>query len=491
MSEAIFNARPLTTAYIGNVSFDEAFGTALVKSDLIFSAVEDLQGRLWAGTLGGGVRRVEAIAGTWQDTLHLTRAKVARVDTVRGRRVMTSSQGLSSNIIFALTVGPDGSIWAATDQGADRIRESDGRISITSFSAVDGLRGPVRDVAVDAQGTAWLATDHGLFRITSQASRVTGLILASGGHAIVNADVDVFSKIGITLRDTPFRAVTDAAGRFQLPRLPAGTYVLRITGRDAAGGSIVTVFREITISETDQELSPSVVTSIAPGVTFDPGIGGFLTFPNAPGSALDISPQSAVLPLGAAQEIALTQLPLSHLPFPLPAHQTAVAAANLKPSGAVFDPPVALTLANQGGLETGAFADLLYFDETDLTYKWAGYGQISADGATITTIRGGLSHFSTFVFVSPSTINNSPPIASDDAYRVQEDTHLIVTAANGVLINDIDADGDRLTSQLLREPTHGVLDMPFVELARMGHSLTFPIRIFTALIRLLTKRRTA
>ena len=59
VAAAIFAARPLTTVALGEVSFVEAFGRALVKEDLIFSAVEDAQGRLWVGTLGGGLRRIE------------------------------------------------------------------------------------------------------------------------------------------------------------------------------------------------------------------------------------------------------------------------------------------------------------------------------------------------------------------------------------------------------------------------------------------------
>ena len=103
VAQAIFTAQPVTTVALGGVSFVEAFGSPLVKEDLIFSLVEDGQGRLWAGTLGGGLRRVESRQGVPQDTRHLTRA-----------------DGLASNLIFALAVAPDGAIWAATDEGVSR-----------------------------------------------------------------------------------------------------------------------------------------------------------------------------------------------------------------------------------------------------------------------------------------------------------------------------------------------------------------------------------
>jgi hypothetical protein len=69
VAQALFDARPLSTAQIGDVSFIEEFGQPLIKQEVIFSVVEGVQERLWAGTLGGGLRRIEA----GQDTLLLTR----------------------------------------------------------------------------------------------------------------------------------------------------------------------------------------------------------------------------------------------------------------------------------------------------------------------------------------------------------------------------------------------------------------------------------
>jgi ligand-binding sensor domain-containing protein len=146
---AIFTAQPLSTVGIGDISFLAEFGSPLVKGDLIFSMVEsDSQEHLWVGTLGGGLRRLDIRSSPMRETLHLTR-----------------QEGLSSNIVFALAEGPDGSIWAATEEGVSRIRAVDNTVTITNFSALDGLALPVRDVAVDATGAVWLATDGGLFRI--------------------------------------------------------------------------------------------------------------------------------------------------------------------------------------------------------------------------------------------------------------------------------------------------------------------------------------
>ena len=157
VAQAIFAAQPLETVALGGVSFVEAFGRPLVKEDLIFSAVEDAQGRLWLGTLGGGLRRIEVRDGVPQDTLHLTR-----------------QEGLGSNLILALALGPDGAVWAATDEGVSRVRARESTVEITNFSALENVPGPVRDVAVDAAGTVWLATDAGLFRLQPGGGRGAG-----------------------------------------------------------------------------------------------------------------------------------------------------------------------------------------------------------------------------------------------------------------------------------------------------------------------------
>jgi VCBS repeat-containing protein len=53
---------------------------------------------------------------------------------------------------------------------------------------------------------------------------------------------------------------------------------------------------------------------------------------------------------------------------------------------------------------------------------------------------------------------NDPPVARDDAYATDEDTALSV-AAPGLLTNDTDVDGDRLSAALAGGPAHGVLNL--------------------------------
>jgi nitrous oxidase accessory protein NosD len=254
LAAAIFEARPLTTAAIGDVSFVDAFRQALVKEDLIFSAVEDAQGRLWVGTLGGGVRRIETRAGQPQDTLHLTQ-----------------QDGLSSNLILALAVAPDGALWVATPKGVSRLQERGDGLDMIHFSALDGLALPVRDVAVDAQGTAWLATDGGLFRILPQGGLVRGRVLDATSRPVAGVDIMV--------QGTPFRTVTDTAGDFVLANLPPGRYVFQVDGQLATEGPFSQVFLpNIDVSVGEHTLEPvalpraASVMLVAPnGTEYPPG----------------------------------------------------------------------------------------------------------------------------------------------------------------------------------------------------------------------------
>jgi VCBS repeat-containing protein len=59
-----------------------------------------------------------------------------------------------------------------------------------------------------------------------------------------------------------------------------------------------------------------------------------------------------------------------------------------------------------------------------------------------------------------ATVNiivDAPPVAVDDSYTTGENTPLSATAAQGVLANDTDADGDTLTAVVVADPAHGAV----------------------------------
>ncbi len=99
--------------------------------------------------------------------------------------------------------------------------------------------------------------------------------------------------------------------------------------------------------------------------------------------------------------------------------------------------------------------------------------ELGDDGSFTYTPDSGFSGVDTFTYVANDgladsnlatvtiTVNavNNAPIAVDDVYAAAVNTTLNVDAANGVLSNDIDQDGDALTAELVTGPANGTLDL--------------------------------
>jgi hypothetical protein len=304
----------------------------------------------------------------------------------------TRQDGLSSNIIFALALGPDETVWAATDEGVSRIQAMGAEVRVTTFSALHGLALPVRDIAVGPDGTPWLATDGGVFRIMPHGGLVQGVVHDPMGRPLAGVD--------ITGLGTPFRAVTDENGHFVLANLPSGPLRLRVDGRQASVGRLTRVFRELVVPPGDHTIEPFTLVRLLSGISIDTAQGGSILFPEVPGAVLEVDTAAVQFPPGVAAEFSLTLIPPTALPFPLPEGFTVGAAVELQPDGTIFTVPAELTLPNQGGLPAGQAAILLRLDETTLTYVPVGRGRVSDDGTVITTTSGGLRHLSTVVFAS-------------------------------------------------------------------------------------------
>jgi sugar lactone lactonase YvrE len=262
VAEAIFEARPLTTVRVGEVSLEEQFGRPLVKADLIFSLAEDPQGRLWVGTLGGGLRRVEARGGGLQDTLRagsngtdMTCGPPSRTSST-APRPLTRREGLGSNLILALAVGPDGSVWAATEEGLSRVQDTPGGLAVTAFSPLDGVPRPVWDVAVAPNGAVWLATEEGLVRLLGRGGGLRGVVVDAQGRPVAEAEVVVAG--------TAFRAVTDAQGQYVLEDLPPGPAQLVIDGSLAAGGPFTAAGQAVEVTLGERTLAPAVLAPRPP-----------------------------------------------------------------------------------------------------------------------------------------------------------------------------------------------------------------------------------
>ena len=95
-------------------------GEAGLKANFVGTLLADREGRLWAGTIGGGITIFARRNGGWHAIAHL------------GRR-----EGLPHDTVDKLLLGSDGAIWASTDSGIARIDAAS--LAVAPLHAADGV----------------------------------------------------------------------------------------------------------------------------------------------------------------------------------------------------------------------------------------------------------------------------------------------------------------------------------------------------------------
>ena len=105
-----------------------------------------------------------------------------------------------------------------------------------------------------------------------------------------------------------------------------------------------------------------------------------------------------------------------------------------------------------------------------LTYQWFFNGQLVGTGSTLPLNNLTTNQYGTYCVVLNAlcggavtncvvlTIPNRAPLAGPDSYTTPEDTTLTISVP-GVLVNDLDLDGDPITSVLVTPPTRGTLTL--------------------------------
>jgi ligand-binding sensor domain-containing protein/signal transduction histidine kinase len=121
------------TAFVGvkaGVSFD------------VLSLVEDHAGFIWVGTSNNGLFRLDPKSGHWKSYQHNE----------------SDASSLSNNVVYRLLVDHDGTLWAATWDGLDRLDPGTDRF--TTFKANPNAREQIYlDIAEDPQHELWLGTN--------------------------------------------------------------------------------------------------------------------------------------------------------------------------------------------------------------------------------------------------------------------------------------------------------------------------------------------
>ena len=146
-------------------------------------------GGLWAATVGGGVARLDAEAGTVE--------------------CVTVRDGLPTNSVYGVLSDAKGFVWASTTSGLARIEPRTGQVA--TFSSADGLAG-------DA------------FNLMAQLRLADGRLAFGGPSGLTLVD-----PLGVAAREPPEAVVTgvERQGRL-LPFVPGPTSELRLA-HDANG----------------------------------------------------------------------------------------------------------------------------------------------------------------------------------------------------------------------------------------------------------------
>ncbi len=133
-----------------------------------------------------------------------------------------------------------------------------------------------------------------------------------------------------------------------------------------------------------------------------------------------------------------------------------------------------LNVAAPGVLNNDTDADEDTLTAVQISNPSHGTANLNSDGSFIYNPDSGYTGTDSFTYqaydgqdnsnIATVTINisggdNTPPIAEDDYYSINEDNTLVVYAWNGVLNNDTDADEDPLTAVKISDPSHGTVTL--------------------------------
>jgi ligand-binding sensor domain-containing protein len=115
--------------------------TRPVNPNYVSSALFDRKGRLWVGTLGGGLANYDGTRWT----------------------SYTTTEGLGGDVVYAMALDRRGMMWVGTNDGVSRYDFK----TFKNFRKDDGLfAGAVYAVAVDAEGGKWFGSYGQLSRYT-------------------------------------------------------------------------------------------------------------------------------------------------------------------------------------------------------------------------------------------------------------------------------------------------------------------------------------
>ena len=118
-----------------------------IKSNIVYSIVEEKPNTLWFGTRGGGIYRYNSISKQIEE------------------EVKASANGLSNNDVLCLYVDKQDQLWVGTSGGLNRVYLQSKPYRISHYTEQERLpNNTVHGILEDATSNIWVSTNRGLGR---------------------------------------------------------------------------------------------------------------------------------------------------------------------------------------------------------------------------------------------------------------------------------------------------------------------------------------
>ena len=279
--------------------------------------------------------------------------------------------------------------------------DSDGRVATTlTLGVQEGNANNVVEAGVaTASGLPAVFTASGRAPGDPVQTTISGVVLDNSNNPIPGVAMRAVLTTVLNANANAVQSIpeikTNAEGQFTIPHAPVGLVKLLADGSTALlpGPYPSLEYDVVTVAGQDNTVGQPIFllplnTANQLCVTATSG-GGTLTIPEAPGFSLTFAPNQVTFPGGSKDGcVSVTVVNREKVPMAPGFGQQPRFIVTIQPSGAVFNPPAAITLPNVDGLKPRAVTEMYSFDHDIGSFVAIGTGVVSDDGQVIRSSPG-------------------------------------------------------------------------------------------------------